>query len=124
MPSMSVRAALGGLLALGLATSPALASADMVDDQMVVQQHAPFTRSIAVKIGDLNLASPYDQRTLALRVNRAAAQVCDMQRGSVLNRTPAALNCFDTARAGALAQLDARGYAATAAVEAADRRAS
>ncbi|WP_347302034.1 UrcA family protein [Croceibacterium sp. TMG7-5b_MA50] len=115
MPSMTMRAALGGLLALGVATTPAFANSEMV-----VQEHAPDTRSVAVKIGDLNLSSPYDQRTLALRVNQAAAQVCDMPRGSVLNRTPSALNCFDTARAGALAQLDARGYAASAAVAAAE----
>jgi hypothetical protein len=42
-----------------------------------------------------------------------------MPRGSVLNRTTSALSCFDSARAGALAQLDARGYAASEAVAAA-----
>lgn len=116
MPLFNARAVLTGLLALGASAAPALAN-----EQMVVSQHAQDTRSIAVQVSDLNLTSPYDQRTLALRVNRAAQEVCDMQRGSVLNRTSAALNCFDNARSGALAQLDARGYAATAAVAAADR---
>jgi len=114
MPLFTARAMLTGLVALGALASPALA-----DDQMVVSQQREDTRSIAVKVSDLNLASPYDQRALALRVKQAAYEVCDMQRGSVLNTTPSALNCFEKARSGALAQLDARGYAATAAVAAA-----
>lgn len=114
MPHFTARATLAGLLALGTLATPALA-----DDQMVVSQQAERSRSVAVKVSDLNLTSIYDQRTLALRVNRAAFEVCDMAHGSVLNRTPSALNCFDSARSGALAQLDARGYAASAAVAAA-----
>ncbi|WP_052207787.1 UrcA family protein [Croceibacterium mercuriale] len=114
MPHFTTRAALTGLLALGAIATPALAN-----EKMVVSPLAEDSRSVAVKVSDLNLTSPYDQRTLALRVNRAAFEVCDMERGSVLNRTPSALNCFDSARSGALAQLDARGYAASAAVAAA-----
>ena len=114
MPFLTARTVLTGLVTLGAFAAPALAS-----DQMVVSPQSQDSRSIAVKVSDLNLSSPYDQRTLALRVKRAAFEVCDMERGSVLNTTPSALNCFDRARSGALAQLDARGYAATAAVAAA-----
>ena len=114
MPSFAARTVLTGLVTLGAFATPALAN-----DQMVVSPQSEDTRSIAVQVSDLNLTSPYDQRTLALRVKRAAYAVCDMERGSVLNTTPSALNCFDNARSGALAQLDARGYAASAAVAAA-----
>lgn len=114
MSIFTARAMLTGLVALGALATPALA-----DSQMVVSPQSDDARSIAVRVSDLNLTSPYDQRTLALRVKRAAYEVCDMERGSVLNTTPSALNCFDNARSGALAQLDARGYAASAAVAAA-----
>lgn len=114
MPHFVARAMLTGLVTLGAFAGPALANRPMV-----VSPQQQDSRSVVVKVSDLNLASAGDQRTLALRVKRAAFEVCDMERGSVLNTTPSALNCFDAARSGALAQLDARGYATTAAVAAA-----
>jgi len=105
------RAMLAGLLAAGALTGAAHAAADA---EFVVQQ--PDTQSVRVAISDLDLNVASDQRTLANRVNSAARDVCEIGKGSLLDNTASARDCVAGARAGALAQLDARGYHASWAV--------
>jgi len=102
------RAALAGLLGL-CATGAVAASGPEV---VVSERPNADTRAVAVRVSDLNLADAEAQRTLAIRVERAARQVCDMYAGSELDKMPSAQTCFTEAKAGALAQLEARGVAA------------
>lgn len=105
-----------GLLAFAALTGGAAAAAE---SEMIVNQRNPDLVTREVHVGDLDLASADGQRTLALRIDRAALAVCEVTRGSKLDRTPRALQCLDDARAGAVAQLDAKGYGASLAVAAA-----
>ena len=100
------RAALGGVLTL--CAAGALAADDA---QMVVSPNGD-ARSVEVRVSDLNLADAYSQRTLELRIDRAAHQVCNVHDGSRLNKLPGAVSCLTQARAGALAQLAANGVPA------------
>ncbi len=102
-----------GLLGLG-ATAAVAAEAEVV-----VSHRQADSRSIDVKVADLDLTRSYDQRTLAIRIDNAARAVCDVNAGSTLDGLPRARACVSQAQAGALAQLDARGLNATAAVAAA-----
>lgn len=96
-------AALIGLCATGaLATSPENAT-------LVVSPPTGDTRSVEVRVSDLNLADAYARETLAIRIDRAAKKVCDVQSGSTLDRLPSARECVDRAQSGAFAQLAARG---------------
>ncbi|MFC4257141.1 UrcA family protein [Altererythrobacter xixiisoli] len=101
------------LLGLG-ATSAAAAEADVT-----VSHKQADSRSINIQVADLDLSRSYDQRTLAIRIDNAARAVCDVNAGSTLDGLPRARACVSNAQAGALAQLDARGLNATAAVAAA-----
>jgi len=103
------RAALSGLL--GLCATGALASAGE-PGLLVSERPDPDTRALEVRVSDLDLADAKAQRTLAIRVDRAARQVCDIYAGSELDKLPSAQACLTEARAGALAQLEARGVPA------------
>jgi len=114
MPSLksarlSGRAALAGLL--GLCATGALAA----DPEFVVSDHpSADTRAVEVRVADLNLADAGAERQIALRIERAAREVCDISTGSELDKLPSARACLAKARAGAFAQLEARGLPATA----------
>jgi UrcA family protein len=109
------RAALCGLL--GLCATGALAASD--PEMVVSHQSHPDSRAVEVRVSDLNLADADAQRQLAIRVDRAARQVCDIYAGSELDKLPRAQTCRTEARAGALAQLEARGVPAAARLAAA-----
>jgi len=105
---MMGRAVMAGLL--GLCATGALAASD---PELLVSQHPnQDRRAVEVRVSDHNLDSPYAQRTLALRVKRAAREVCDIYPGSTLDQLPTAQTCFNDARTAALAQLEARGVPA------------
>lgn len=104
------RAAVAGLL--GLCATGALAASD--PELVVSERQNADTRAVEVRASDLNLNDAHDQRTLALRVERAAREVCDMYAGSELDKLPSAQACLAEAREGALAQLQARGLPAEA----------
>jgi UrcA family protein len=104
------RAVLAGLL--GLCATGAMAAGD---PELFVSQHSQRdTRSIEVRISDLNLSEARGHRALALRVTRAAKEVCDINGGSELDKLPSAQLCFTDAKDRAFAQLAARGVPATA----------
>jgi len=105
---MMGRAAVAGLL--GLCATGALAASD--PELLVSQPQNGDTRAVAVRVSDLNLADAHAQRTLALRLDRAAREVCNMYAGSEIDKLPSARTCLDEARAGAIAQLEARGVPA------------
>ena len=98
------RALLVGLAAALVAT-PALAA----DDSELVVNQPGFTRSVEVRVDDLDLSSAYDRDTLEIRINQAAREVCDINKGSVLDRLPDARECLQQARAGAMAQIALAG---------------
>ncbi|MBC7158856.1 MAG: UrcA family protein [Porphyrobacter sp.] len=105
-PARLGRAALAGLI--GLCATGALA-ATPENATLVVSPQTGDTRSIEVRVSDLNLADAYARETLAIRIDRAAKKVCDVQSGSTLDRLPSARECVDRAQSGAFAQLAARG---------------
>ena len=101
------RAVLAGLV--GLCATGALAS----DPEVLVSQRPDRDmRAIEVRVSDLDLSRAHARDTLALRVERAAREVCDVYRGSELDKLPNARACLSGARAAALAQLEARGLPA------------
>jgi UrcA family protein len=104
------RAAVAGLL--GLCATGALAASD--PEFVVSQRPSGDTRGVEVRVADLNLNDTHAQRTLAIRVERAAREVCDMYAGSELDKMASARACLAEARDGALAQLEARGLPAEA----------
>jgi len=105
---MMGRAVMAGLL--GLCATGALAANDR---EMVVSQPSDRdTRMVEVRVSDLNLASTKGQRSLALRVDRAAKYVCDVYAGSELDKLPDARMCVADARDAAFAQLAAKGVPA------------
>jgi len=55
------------------------------------------TRSIAVSVADLNLASNHGVRMADSRITRAAKQVCGWMNGSILPATPEYRACFGEA---------------------------
>lgn len=99
------RAMLAGLLAV-TATGVMAAS----QPQLVVSSQDANARTIAVRTAGLNLADAHDQRTLQIRIERAARAVCDVNGGSKLDAAPDALACLADARTGALDQLHAQGF--------------
>lgn len=99
------RAVLAGLIAVS--ATGAMAAAQ---PQVVVSSHNDSSRTIAVRTAGLNLAQAHDQRTLQIRIERAAQRVCDVNAGSKLDAAPDALACLADARTGAVNQLRAQGY--------------
>lgn len=94
-----------GRLALAGAFLVGAVSTSAVAEEVVVSQHNQVVRTIMVKVADLDLTSAYDRQTLQIRIDKAARRVCDVNRGSLLDRLPDARNCLTNARTGAMQQL-------------------
>jgi UrcA family protein len=66
-------------------------------------------QSMSVKTADLNLASEQGQKTLTLRIHRAAQMLCESE---AVNRLPAMQRaerqCIEDAKAGAIAALESK----------------
>ncbi len=107
--SVTFLARLGAVATAGLIGFAASAALAGTDNEVIVSQHAPDARAMQVAVADLDLGTQYDRRTLAIRIDKAARQVCDVNEGSRLDGMPSALSCVDQARTGALAQLEQRG---------------
>lgn len=96
--------ALAATMALAL---PGVASAGSNDMDVVVDGHAGTeTRSIAVTVADLNLASSGGMRRADSRLVRASKQVCGWVNGSVIPATDDYRACFGTAIDGARTDLN------------------
>jgi UrcA family protein len=95
----------------GLCATGAIAGDRTADTGEVVVSQRPSsdTRSVAIRVSDLDLRDAYAQRTLELRIDAAAREVCDVNAGSEIDKLPRAQTCLAAAREGALAQLQARG---------------
>lgn len=86
---------------------PGMASAGSNDMDVIVDGHAGTeTRSIAVSIADLNLASTSGLRRADSRIVRASKQVCGFVNGSVLPVTDDYRTCFGSAIDGARSDLN------------------
>ena len=84
--------ALAATMALAL---PGVASAGNDNMDVIVDGRAGTeTRSIAVSVADLNLASTAGLRRADYRVTRAAKQVCGFVNGSIIPVTQDYRNCF------------------------------
>ncbi|OYW44033.1 MAG: hypothetical protein B7Z08_03955 [Sphingomonadales bacterium 32-68-7] len=107
-PQVLGRAVLAGVL--GLVASGAIAA----DTSSLTVSAEGTTRSVKVRIADLDLASTSGQARLESRINDAARRACDIHAGSAIDTGPLAKACFAQARSGALAQLETRGLAVPA----------
>lgn len=86
---------------------PGAAMAGSNDMDVVVDGHAGTeTRSLAVSLADLNLASSYGMRRADSRLVRASKQVCGFVNGSVIPVTRDYRECFGTAIEGARSDLN------------------
>jgi len=95
--------ALAATMALAL---PGVASAGSNDMDVVVDGHSGTeTRSVAVSLADLNLASNNGLRRADSRLVRASKQVCGWVNGSVLPVTDDYRSCFGSAIDGARSDL-------------------
>jgi len=63
-----------------------------------------LAKDVLVRYGDLDLASPKDQATLAHRIHRAAREACDFQMEGRLPSAEA-MKCYHQARAKAQTQM-------------------
>lgn len=97
--------------ALGFAATGAMAS---TDNSLTVSAGGDVTRSVEVRISDLNLATASGQARLANRIDDAARRACSMHASSAIDSLPSAQACFSQARAGVLAQMETRGLAVPA----------
>jgi UrcA family protein len=95
--------------ALGLAATGALAGEA---SDVLVSSAGSDTRMEEVRVADLNLTNADARSRLVTRIERAAERVCQFQAGSQIDKLPSAQACYQEARAGAFAQMDARGFAA------------
>jgi UrcA family protein len=87
---------------------PGLASAGSNDMDVIVDGNTGAeTRSVAVSVADLNLASAGDMRRADYRLIRASKQVCGFVSGSVLPVTQDYRNCYGSAIEGARSDLNA-----------------
>lgn len=115
MPVMSfARAVLAA--SIGLCATAAYAAGE---PPVVVTQPARDAAAVAVRVSDLNLSTASDRDLLAIRIDNAARQVCDVNGGSRLDRLPGARACLSDAHSSALAQLGVRGATAAAVLNAA-----
>ncbi|ETI63283.1 hypothetical protein C100_13325 [Sphingobium sp. C100] len=97
--------ALAATMALAL---PGVASAGSNDMDVIVDGNTGAeTRSVAVSLADLNLASASGIRRADYRLIRASKQVCGFVNGSVLPVTEDYRNCYGAAIDGARSDLDA-----------------
>lgn len=91
--------ALATMMALAL---PGVASAGSNDMDVIVDGNTGAeTRSIAVSVADLNLASSNGLRRADSRLVRASKQVCGFVNGSVIPVTDDYRDCFGAAIEGA-----------------------
>ena len=96
--------ALAATIALAL---PGVASAGSSDMDVIVDGHTGLeTRSIAVQLGDLNLASASGMRRADYRLIRASKQVCGFVNGSIIPVTDDYRNCYGQALDGARSDLN------------------
>ncbi|QGP79501.1 UrcA family protein [Sphingobium sp. CAP-1] len=96
--------ALAATMALAL---PGVASAGSNDMDVIVDGHAGTeTRTIAVSVADLNLASSNGMRRADSRLVRASKQVCGWVNGSILPVTDDYRACYGTAIEGARSDLN------------------
>ena len=97
--------ALAATMALAL---PGVAIAGSNDMDVIVDGNTGAeTRSVAVSLADLNLASASGIRRADYRLIRASKQVCGFVNGSVLPVTEDYRNCYGAAIDGARSDLDA-----------------
>ena len=97
--------ALAASLALAL---PGMASAGSNDMDVIVDGNTGAeTRSIAVSVADLNLASSSGLRRADYRLVRASKQVCGFVNGSIIPVTEDYRNCYGAALDGARSDLNA-----------------
>lgn len=96
--------ALAATIALAL---PGMASAGSNDMDVIVDGNTGAeTRTVAVSVADLNLASSNDLRRADYRLIRASKQVCGFVSGSVLPVTEDYRNCYGSAIEGARSDLN------------------
>jgi UrcA family protein len=97
--------ALAATMAIAL---PGVASAGSNDMDVIVDGNTGAeTRSLAVSVADLNLASASGMRRADYRLIRASKQVCGYVNGSVIPATDDYRNCFGAAIDGARSDLNA-----------------
>lgn len=97
-------AALGVAMAMCVPGIAAAGSNDM--DVIVDGTSGAQTRSIAVSVSDLDLASAHDMRRADSRLVRASKSVCGYVDGSIMPSTKGYRQCFGTAIEGARADLN------------------
>lgn len=86
---------------------PTMASAGSNDSDVIVDgRTGAMTRTIAVSVADLNLASNTGMRRADSRVTRAAKEVCGWMNGSILPTTDSYRTCFGEALDGARSDLN------------------
>jgi UrcA family protein len=96
--------AMAATMALAL---PGVASAGSNDMDVIVDGRAGTeTRSVAVSVADLNLASTHGMRRADSRIVRASKQVCGFVNGSVLPVSDDYRSCFGSAIDGARSDLN------------------
>jgi UrcA family protein len=96
--------ALAATMALAL---PGVASAGSNDMDVIVDGNTGAqTRSVAVSVADLNLASNSGMRRADSRLIRASKQVCGYVNGSVLPITEDYRTCYGSALDGARSDLN------------------
>lgn len=97
--------AVAATMALAL---PGVANAGSNDMDVIVDgRSGTETRTIAVSVADLNLASNHGMRRADSRVIRAAKQVCGLVNGSILPVTEDYRTCYGSAIDGARSDLSA-----------------
>lgn len=97
--------ALAATIALAL---PGMASAGTNDSEVVVDgTTGATTRTVAVSVADLNLASSSGLRRADYRLIRASKQVCGYISGSIMPVTEDYRTCYGQALDGARTDLNA-----------------
>lgn len=95
------------LAALAATMTLALPGAALASGTLVVDARAGTeTRSIAVSVTDLNLASVHGSRLANSRIDRAAKQACGWLQGSIQQPTREFRDCYGRALESARGRLD------------------
>lgn len=100
--------ALAATIALALpGMAPGTASAGSNDMDVIVDgQTGHETRTVAVQLGDLNLASASGLRRADYRLIRASQQVCGFVNGSIIPASDDYRSCYGQAIEGARTDLN------------------